>query len=72
MVVIHPERHPRLESGAESHFFHPMHKPGIFRYTLSYSTMEIRSFTYRFLRRNIDGSQLFTYQCHKRNVGQLL
>ena len=72
MVVIHPERHHCLESGAESHLFHPMHKPGIFRYTLSYSTMEIRSFTYRFLRRNIDGSQLFTYQCHKRNVGQLL
>ena len=72
MVVIHPGRHPWLESGAESHLFHPMHKPGIFRYTLSYSTMEIRSFTYRFLRRNIDGSQLFTYQCHKRNVGQLL
>ena len=73
MVVIHPGRHHWLESGAESHFFHPMHKSGIFRHTLSYmTTMEIRSFTYRFLRRNIDGSQLFTYQRHKRNAGQLL
>ena len=42
MVVIHPGRQPWLESGAESHFFHPMHKPGIFRHTLSYMiTMEI-------------------------------
>ena len=74
MVVIHPERHPWLESGAESHLFHPMHKPGIFRHTLSYymTTMEIRSFTYRFLCRNINNSQLFKYQCYKRNVGQLL
>ena len=42
MVVIHPGRHHWLESGAESHFFHPMHKSGIFRHTLSYMiTMEI-------------------------------
>ena len=73
MVVIHPGRHHWLESGAESHFFHPMHKPGIFRHTLSYmTTMEIRSFTYRFLRRTINGAQLFKYQRYKRNVGQLL
>ena len=31
-----------MESGAESHFFHQMHKSGIFRHTLSYmTTMEI-------------------------------
>ena len=73
MVVIHPGRHHWLESGAESHFFHPIHKPGIFRHTLSYmTTMEIRSFTYRFLRRTINGAQLFKYQRYKRNVGQLL
>ena len=73
-VVRPPERHPRLDSGEKSHFFHPMHKPGIFRHTLSYymTTMEIRSFTYRFLCRNINNSQLFKYQCYKRNVGQLL
>ena len=34
--------------------------------------MEIRSFTYRFLRRNINGAQLFKYQRYKRNVSQLL
>ena len=34
--------------------------------------MEIRSFTYRFLRRTINGAQLFKYQRYKRNVGQLL
>ena len=34
--------------------------------------MEIWSFTYRFLRRTIDGVQLFKYQRYKRNVGQLL
>lgn len=73
MVVIHPGRHHWLESGAESHFFHPMHKSGIFRHTLSYmTTMEIRSFTYRFLRRNINGAQLFKHQRYKRNVSQLL
>ena len=73
MVVIHPGRHHWLESGAESHFFHPMHKSGIFRHTLSYmTTMEIRSFTYRFLRRTINGAQLFKYQRYKRNVGQVL
>ena len=73
MVVIHPGRHHWLESGAESHFFHPIHKSGIFRHTLSYmTTMEIRSFTYRFLRRNINGAQLFKYQRYKRNVSQLL
>ena len=73
MVVIHPGRHHWLESGAESHFFHPMHKSGIFRHTLSnMTTMEIRSFTYRFLRRNINGAQLFKYQRYKRNVSQLL
>ena len=73
MVVIHPGRHHWLESGAESHFFHPIHKPGIFRHTLSYmTTMEIGSFTYRFLRRTINGAQLFKYQRYKRNVGQLL
>lgn len=73
-VVRPPERHPRLDSGEKSHFLHPMHKPGIFRHTLSYymTTMEIRSFTYRFLCRNINNSQLFKYQCYKRNVGQLL
>ena len=73
-VVRPPERHPRLDSGEKSHFFHPMHKPGIFRHTLSYymTTMEIRFFTYRFLCRNINNSQLFKYQCYKRNVGQLL
>ena len=72
MVVIHPVRHSWLESGAESHFFHPMHKPGIFRHTLFYFTMEIRSFTYRFLRRTISDAQLFKYQHTKRNIGQLL
>ena len=41
-VVRPPERHPRLDSGEKSHFFHPMHKSGIFRHTLSYmTTMEI-------------------------------
>ena len=73
MVVIHPGRHHWLESGAESHFFHPMHKSGIFRHTLSYmTTMEIRSFTYRLLSRNINESQLPKYQRYKRNVGQHL
>ena len=74
MVVIHPERHPWLESGAESHLFHPMNKPGIFRHHLSYymTTMEIRSFTYRLLSRNINESQLPKYQRYKRNVGQHL
>ena len=70
MVVIHPGRHHWLESGAESHFFHPMHKSGIFRHTLSYmTTMEIRSFTYRFLRRTISDAQLSKYQHNKRNIG---
>ena len=74
MVVIHPERHPWLESGAESHLFLPMNKPGIFRHHLSYymTTMEIRSFTYRLLSRNINESQLPKYQRYKRNVGQHL
>ena len=67
-------RHSWLESGVESHFFHPMHMSGIFRHTLSYymTTMKIRSFTYRFLRRNINGLQLFKYQCYKRKVSRLL
>ena len=34
--------------------------------------MEIRSFTYRFLRRTISDAQLFKYQHNKRNIGQLL
>ena len=34
--------------------------------------MEIRSFTYRFLRRTIGDAQLFKYQHNKRNIGQLL
>ncbi len=34
--------------------------------------MEIRSFTYRLLSRNINESQLPKYQRYKRNVGQHL
>ena len=67
-MVRHPERYPWLESGEDSLFFHPMHKPGIFRHTLSYmTTMEIGSFTYRFLCRNTNESQLLKYQHHKEN-----
>ena len=62
-----------MESGAESHFFHPIHKSGIFRHTLSYiTTMEIGSFTYRFLCRNTNESQLLKYQYYKENISQLL
>ena len=60
------------ESGEESHLFHPMHKSGIFRHTLFYFTVEIRFFTYRFLRRIISDAQLLKYQYNKRNVGPLL